>query len=540
MESILKNNAYHILGLDASASQKDILKRSKEIINRLRIDDFPEYSFDIGLFEDFRTENSVKEAVQRLQFPKKRIKEYFFWFQITDETDERAIKSFKEKDYSNAVRTWKEAAENNGAKANLYKKNLAILYFLLLSSEDNKEYLRESLFIWKELIDSDKFWNFFSKIYKLHEGQTASQEIVTEFRKGIVSDLSDLYTELHQIHRCADYINDFQKIFSARGQRVEKTVLVPAYQAINTAVEGLEQMKISEDGIIDKEETEQIKRFVGIIQSELNKLIDLGLYNDSQTKIIRDRVANALRQIVLDLHNNLSELDRSLKLLEVAVQICGTDALKSKLENEVEQIKKNIEEDAESSLVLEIPGTLSTGVLIFKINFVEYDNKKIFYKDVLTVSYYSVKNSVNFIPTSQSYNFTIASDRERISFSFSSILYIGNKAKQDTWMKLIALSKHLIEPLLVQKLVRRIFEKGETIDIGGVQFDKNGYCRSKFFGGKEYVSWNETVYVPQLDAGDVVLFKDNNGKGKQFTRISMSTVNAVILPELIKACVNHT
>ena len=87
----LKNNAYHILGLDTSASEKELLKRSKEIINRIKIDDTPEYDLDLGMFEDFRTEDSVKEALQRLQAPKKRIREYFFWFQISDSVDEQAL-----------------------------------------------------------------------------------------------------------------------------------------------------------------------------------------------------------------------------------------------------------------------------------------------------------------------------------------------------------------------------------------------------------------------------------------------------------------
>ena len=68
------------LGLDTSASEKNILKRSKEIVNHLKVDDTPVYDLDVGFLKDFRTEDAVKDALQRLQASKKRIKEYFFWY----------------------------------------------------------------------------------------------------------------------------------------------------------------------------------------------------------------------------------------------------------------------------------------------------------------------------------------------------------------------------------------------------------------------------------------------------------------------------
>lgn len=346
MSITLKNNAYHILGLDTTASQKDILKRSKEVINRLKIDDLPEYNLDVGLFNNFRTEEATKEAIQKLQTPKKRIKEYFFWLQIADSIDEQAFGLLKSKDFENALRVWENVAEKGGVKSYFYKKNLAILYCLLLSIDDNKNYLRDSLSIWKELIESDKFWIVFSKIYNLHDEHTASQELIADFKNHVVSYLADIYTELHQTHKNADYISQFQEIFSAKGEKIEKNVLGPAYRAINNAVEGLEKMKVSEDGVIDKDATLKIKNLVGIIQNELNKLIDFGLYDYSQTKIMRDKAANALKIIVLDLHNNLSETDKAIALLNIALKFVGTSSLEAKIEQDIktlEEVKRNFD-----------------------------------------------------------------------------------------------------------------------------------------------------------------------------------------------------
>jgi len=543
MSHTLKNNAYHILGLDTSASERDILKRSKEIVNRLKADDTPDYDLDIGLFENFRTEDSVKDALQRLQSPRKRIKEYFFWFQIADGVDEEVLSMLKKKDYVNAIRAWQGASEGQSTKAFFYKKNLAILYCLGLSLDDDKDYLHNSLVAWKELVDSDKFWTSFSKVYKLHDEQTASEDITSDFKKHVVEYLSDIYTELHHTHKNSDYINEFQKVFSVKGEKIEKSVLGPAYQAINQAVEDLEKMEVSKDSKFDTEESEQIKRLVATVQQELNKLIDLGLYDDSQTKIMRDRSANALRSIVLDLHNNLSELDKSQGLLEVAIKLAGTESLKNKLQGELEQIQKNITDDAENSLAIDVPGTFGGGTVLFKNSYLEYNNKRIFYKDASSISYHAQSQSINFIPVSQSFSFMVASPTETISFSFGTTLHIGKKAKQDVWVKLIGLSEGLIEPHIIKRMIDQIFDREEPVTIGGVEFSKQGYSRTKtkLFGKgeKETVYWTDTIYTPKFDSGMVVLWKDKDGSGHQFTTVAMSTPNAVVIPGLVQACINR-
>lgn len=193
----------------------------------------------------------------------------------------------KSNDFENALRVWENVAGKVSIKSFSYKRNLAILNCFLLSINDNKSYLKNSLSIWKELVESDKFWTTFSKSYNLHDEQTASQTLLLDFKKHVVSYLADIYTELYQIHQNTDYINQFQKVFSTKGAKTENDILRPAYKAINEAVEGLEKMNISEDGVIDEKESRQLKKFIGIIQGELNNLIDLGLYNDSRTKIMR-------------------------------------------------------------------------------------------------------------------------------------------------------------------------------------------------------------------------------------------------------------
>jgi len=382
MLNTLKNNAYNILGLDTMASQKEILKRSKEIINRLKIDDFPEYDFDLDFFDNFRTEESVKEAIQKLQTPKKQIREYFFWFQITDNIDKQALGLLKSKNYENTLLVWGNAASGETANAYLYKKNLAILYLLLLAIDDNKKYLQDSLSLWKSLIDSEKFWISFIKVYKLHNEQTASQEIVADFRKNVSNYLADIYTEFHQLYKDTSYINEFQKVFTAKGERVEKDILGPAYRTINEAVEKLEKMKVSADVILYTREKEIIKELIGLIRVELNNLIDLGLYNDSQTRVMRDRAASALRSLSIDFHNNLNEIKIALGLAKIAEEISGIESSKSKIQADIATLQGNLEYQAKKNEFNKVIETIVQKIksgksekALKEINYLLYNNE---------------------------------------------------------------------------------------------------------------------------------------------------------------------
>lgn len=341
MSNLLKNNAYHILGLDTSATQRDIQKRAKDIIKFLQIEDTPEYDLDLGVFESFRTEDSVKDAVQKLTSPKKQIKDYFFWFNIADDVDQQAVGILRKKDPEGAIRVWEHNADGDSTKAMFYKKNLALLYCILLFKEDNKRYLKQSLQIWHELINSSKFWTAFNKIYKHNDELNTDQEIILDFQKQSASFLSDLYTEISNALRDGSYIAEFTKTFNLRGEKTEKVVMAPIFQEITEAVEKLEMIKVAEKGDLNKETAGQIKQYISKIQECCNKLIDLGLYDDSQSKTIRDRAAAAIRSIVLDIHNNLDDMPKAEQLLKIAMQFVGTSGMENKLKQDLDQFEKN-------------------------------------------------------------------------------------------------------------------------------------------------------------------------------------------------------
>ena len=536
MTNLLKNNGYHVLGFDTSASQKEILKRSKDLLKFIQIEDIPHYDLDLGIFENFRTEENVKDALQKLTSPKKQIKDYFFWFNISDNIDEQALGALRGKDPDGAIRIWEHHSQiTDSTKGLFYKKNLAILYCVLLYQEDNPFYLSESLKIWHELTDSPKFWNAFSRIYKLNDELNVDQEVIDAFQKEVVGYISDIYTELGGANKNNEYISAFSKIFGLHGQKIETEVLNPIYKVINQTIEKIENLKLAEGNSINPEQKEAIKKLIASAQAEFNKIIDLGLYDSTQVKVIRDRFSEGIRVIVLDLHNKLSEYELAKKMMEIALVFCGTEGQKSRLSDELKVIEKHVENEANNTVTFEIPSSFSKKNITFTNNYVEYGEKRIFYADAVKTSWCSTKKSINGIPSGQSYSYWVSSEKGSIDVSFSAT-FRGGEQHNNTFSRIVGISQAMIEPVIVKKIVSDIFDKGLTVDIGSIHFNNRGYSTNKFFGGINEILWSDVKYKGNLHQGSAFVFSEKNGKSKSFASAAMSNSNAVIIPELVDAC----
>jgi hypothetical protein len=288
-----------------------------------------------------RSESVVKEAVQRLSSPKKQIVDYFYWFHILNDLDEEAIRKFKTDDITKVIDLWETNINNDSTQSLFYKKNLAILYCNLLFKNSIEDYLTRSLELWSQLLNSTKFWEYFSKIYKLNDELQVDQNVISSFHRECVSYLSKIYSGLYDQYRDPMYINKFKEFFGAFENESENSILEPIFKEISLSVEKLEAMNVSQDGIFDNEEASQINNCIHLIEDNLEKLNKLSLYENSQAKIMRDRAVQAIRSISIDIHNNLGEIPKAEELLKIALKFVGTAGMEKAIENDLNIFTNN-------------------------------------------------------------------------------------------------------------------------------------------------------------------------------------------------------
>lgn len=363
MANLFRDNAYNVLGLDTSATQKEINKRSKEIVNLLRIDEDFEHVTEISVARPKRTENTVKEALHRLSSPTKKIQEYFFWFDIESDKDEKAWELLRAGSIDEAIQVWELDSSKETAIGFVAKKNLAILASVLLDDKGHKKYLKRSITYWKDLITSDKFWSYFEKMYALNDEVGTSKAALKEFNKNVVHELADFYTDVSQTYNDSSIYAEYLRVFSVKGSRIEQNILSPIYESIDTVSKQIIELNVSEDGILDEEEIKIIKTYTHRLNEDFNELKNLGLYEDSQSKVMRDKAATAVRVLVLDINNNLDDSKTAIGLLGVALKFAGTPNLQNKLKQDMSALKE-LHED--KLLNEEINATIEESVELHK------------------------------------------------------------------------------------------------------------------------------------------------------------------------------
>ena len=88
-----------------------------------------------------------------------------------------------------------------------------------------------------------------------------------------------------------------------------------------------------------------MKELIGGLRRDFKNLQKIGFYDDSQARIMRDRAASAIRTVTLDLYNNLNESSKSMSLLKVAIEICGGPVLRSRLEDDMKDLRKGVADE---------------------------------------------------------------------------------------------------------------------------------------------------------------------------------------------------
>ena len=343
MSKLFSHNAYNILGLDSSATQKEIIRQSKKLAATLGIEESVSLANDINVIcKPARTEVSVKHAAERLNSPTKRIYEYFFWFEAGTKDDEHALDLLRRNRYDEALELWQARAD----KSSTALRNLAIASSIIFESTGYKKYLKLSLGTWKALVSSDKFWSHFEKIYSLNDEISTSKETIIDFRDTLSDQLSDFYSDVSNERKDDTMYQAYIVSLGVKSQKVHEEVLSPIFEQIHKGLKELEDISITDsDTTLSTQSSMLIKRVVKRLDESFQKIKNLGLYDDTDAKSMRDEAAKVINALATKIYNGLGDFKKSLYLYKFALSLAVGPARVSRIKENITIVRQIEESD---------------------------------------------------------------------------------------------------------------------------------------------------------------------------------------------------
>jgi len=159
-----QNNAFRILGLRSNVSMHEIMKRVNEIKVKMSLGMEIVYEYDFPWMGKLdRNEQSVINALQRLENPLSRLKEEIFWFWSETDCDTRAINYLIQNNREGAHNAWNVLiTEENPTKKSMsaFMNQIILAHSSVIGEENNVRYIDETKKIKEKNITlNEEHWN---------------------------------------------------------------------------------------------------------------------------------------------------------------------------------------------------------------------------------------------------------------------------------------------------------------------------------------------------------------------------------------------
>lgn len=133
-------NPYRILGLQATATRRELTRRIEDLTARLEFGKTKSYPLDFSeLFPLVRTSQTVEIAVHQLDNDERKLLHAFFWFIKDDSVDELALECLENKHFDKAVEIWRKQILKSGVPHFSWLINYSTLLFLACHQNNDFE-----------------------------------------------------------------------------------------------------------------------------------------------------------------------------------------------------------------------------------------------------------------------------------------------------------------------------------------------------------------------------------------------------------------
>lgn len=332
----IEQNAFNIMGIPTTAPISDTKKRSSHLISLSKIDETESYDSDLGNVNTLRKESELRKALERLTSVKDRLGETFFWYEIDTNEDQILYKKVTSGRYADAANEWLVLFERSGNW--IAKKNAALSFCLLSFQEKSESIFAQCITAWREIWTSEEFWSFYVNHYTTHDDLGTSKDLFSEFRQKLGDHISRLTVEaFHQIGSPA-VLGIFFSRFDQVGREIDENIISPVSKQLANCLDTLDlhanQEKCDVSGKTFSSAVEEVA-------SLISRLSSFNLDSYTPVAVLKEKVAEKLRSVSIDLHNKHNDTVVSKKLLALGATLTTSKSYQAQAKKDQDQLHKN-------------------------------------------------------------------------------------------------------------------------------------------------------------------------------------------------------
>ncbi len=362
--NLFQQNAFRITGLSSRASSREITKHGDKLKIQEELGGAAPSSSGAFTRQPAATLDEIRDALQRLRTPDRRLIDEFFWFWPTTSENghpDAALEVLRQGEADAAISIWR-TQENEEPNSVVAQHNLAVAYYIAALDRENAAvgrgtteekrtkiagFWRSSIKRWIQIAEDDHFWGIVrARIRELNEPNLA-EGFSSQLRANLLVALCKVHTEFvvaylesAQTAYAQSQVSLIKQISRDTGSDriAAEIVLKPTAIRLRQQVALAEEKAVLNPGGAADVATELLRLARSVIAH-----FDLLLSTDDPTRTdLFDDIADAANRIQLCYHKATSDDQTCLDIVQSALPYAHSQETRQRLENNLATLRSNL------------------------------------------------------------------------------------------------------------------------------------------------------------------------------------------------------
>jgi C-terminal repeat of topoisomerase len=360
-KELFRKNAFRITGLSVDATTREVARHADKLKMLAELKQDPHTQSAAFPMKPPPGLDDIREAIQRLKDPEKRLIDEFFWFwpeEFGNSQSDPAMQALATGDSAKAIEIW-AARENGTASSATAKHNLALVYHVCALDWENyavkntveadrrekmTDYWKGAFSRWERLTTSEPFWEVVTaRIRQLNEPNLPTgfarrmRATLPEALDKINAELAVAFAESGKIELARLHIQFMRETNQglANVEKIAELVLTPAINRFKDQIKRAEERAKAtpQDGASVAKELFQHAQSAAF-------LFDLFFGKESEVRNdLLDEAASVCNRLQVAYHNAIHDDETCLEILNSVLPLTTSIELRQQIEKNIATLK---------------------------------------------------------------------------------------------------------------------------------------------------------------------------------------------------------